>query len=61
MPHLTEIVLVALMVMLVFGVGKLPNIGLALVSRDLTPGEEVHVSLPDGAHCAAETGKLPFV
>jgi sec-independent protein translocase protein TatA len=30
MPHLTEIVLVALIVMVVFGVGKLPNIGLAL-------------------------------
>ncbi|MEL7465150.1 MAG: glycine cleavage T C-terminal barrel domain-containing protein [Pseudomonadota bacterium] len=37
------------------------NIGLALVSRELSPGETVHVSLPDGAHCEAETCRLPFV
>ena len=50
MPHLTEILLVALMVMLVFGVGKLPNIGQALgraradFKKGLAEGEAIDIT-----------------
>ncbi len=50
MPHLTEIVIVALIVMLVFGVGKLPNIGLALAraradfKKGLAEGDTIDIT-----------------
>ncbi|MEM7058676.1 MAG: glycine cleavage T C-terminal barrel domain-containing protein [Pseudomonadota bacterium] len=37
------------------------NIGMCLVSRDLQPGEEVQVVLPDGRGCSGEMRKLPFL
>ncbi|MEM1163094.1 MAG: glycine cleavage T C-terminal barrel domain-containing protein [Pseudomonadota bacterium] len=37
------------------------NIGLALVSRDLKPGDSVNIALPGGAYSVAQMCKLPFV
>lgn len=37
------------------------NIGLCLVSREVSPGDTVDVVLPDGTPCQGEMRKLPFV
>ena len=37
------------------------NIGLALISRQVAPGETVDVVLPDGRQTTGETCKLPFL
>ncbi|MEO0362349.1 MAG: glycine cleavage T C-terminal barrel domain-containing protein [Pseudomonadota bacterium] len=37
------------------------NIGMCLVSREVKPGDEVEVYLPDGRRCVGEMRRLPFL
>ncbi len=65
MPNITELVLIAMIVMLTFGVGKLPNIATALgraradFKKGLAEAEPVDITPEGGAKAEADGERKP--